>query len=87
MAARLQIPLQPVDSLQITTLVENAYDVFMPDQGPAHRKGPDPNMPRVASSTMVDRFVPDQLIAEHGFSLLLTVTIGKQVHRFSSTAV
>ena len=38
MAGRLQIPLQPVDSLQITTLVENTYDVFMPDQGPAHRK-------------------------------------------------
>jgi 7,8-dihydropterin-6-yl-methyl-4-(beta-D-ribofuranosyl)aminobenzene 5'-phosphate synthase len=81
MASRLQIPLQPVDSLQITTLVENTYDVFMPDQGPAHRKGPDPAMPRVAASTMVDRFVPDQLIAEHGFSLLLTLTIGKQIHR------
>jgi 7,8-dihydropterin-6-yl-methyl-4-(beta-D-ribofuranosyl)aminobenzene 5'-phosphate synthase len=81
MAPRLQIPLQPVDSLQITTLVDNTYDVFMPDQGPAHRKGPDPSTPRIAASTMVDRFVPDQLIAEHGFSLLLTITIGNQAHR------
>ena len=81
MAGRLQIPLKPVDSLQITTLVDNSYDVFMPDQGPAHRKGPDPTMPRLPAGTMVDRSVPDQLVAEHGFSLLLTVTIGPKVHR------
>ena len=75
------IPLAPVDSLTITTLVENTYDVFMPDQGPAHRKGPDPGGPRVPASTMVDRQAPDQLIAEHGLSMLLTIKTGNQLHR------
>src|SRR3981081_2510145 len=37
---RLQIPLETVDSLTITTLVDNVFDVFMPDQGPAHRISP-----------------------------------------------
>ena len=78
---RPRIPLEPVDSLVITTLVENTYDIFMPDQGPARRKGPDPTGPRLTASTMVDRQAPDQLIAEHGFSLLLTVTKGDRSHR------
>ena len=81
-ARRLSIPLEPVDALVVTTLVENTYDVFMPDQGPANRRGPDPKDPRLTASTMIDRQVPDQLIAEHGLSLLLTVTIGERVHRF-----
>ena len=33
----LSIPLLPVDSLVVTTLVDNVFDMFMPDQGPAHR--------------------------------------------------
>ena len=36
-AMPLSIPLAPVDSLTVTTLVDNVFDVFMPDQGPAHR--------------------------------------------------
>ena len=34
---QLHIPLEPVDSLTITTLVDNVLDVFMPDQDAAHR--------------------------------------------------
>jgi len=29
--------LEPVDSVVVTTLMDNVTDVFMPDQGPAHR--------------------------------------------------
>jgi hypothetical protein len=29
-----------VDALTITTLVDNVFDVFMPDRAPAHRVGP-----------------------------------------------
>jgi hypothetical protein len=36
----LRVPLEPVDRLEITALVDNTYDVFMPDQGPAHRGCP-----------------------------------------------
>ncbi len=71
---RLRIPLEPVDSLTVTTLVDNVFDVFMPNQGPAHRVSPADAASRLPSATMVDGTVPDQLIAEHGLSLLLTIT-------------
>jgi len=79
----LRIPLEPVDSLTVTTLVDNVFDTFMPDQGPAHRISPA-TAPRstLPNATMIDGLVPDQLIAEHGLSLLLTVTKGDRTHRF-----
>jgi len=77
----LSIPLRPVDSLTVTTLVDNVYDVFMPDQGPAHRVGPGAATGRLPVATMANGYAPDQLIAEHGFSLLLTVTAAGQTHR------
>jgi 7,8-dihydropterin-6-yl-methyl-4-(beta-D-ribofuranosyl)aminobenzene 5'-phosphate synthase len=78
--ARTSIPLQPVDSLTVTTLVDNVFDIFMPDQGPAHRVSPGSDGRSLPSATMVDGLVPDQLIAEHGLSLLLTVTRGGRSH-------
>ena len=78
--ARTSIPLQPVDSLTVTTLVDNVFDIFMPDQGPAHRVSPASDGRSLPSATMVDGLVPDQLIAEHGLSLLLTVTRGGRSH-------
>lgn len=33
----IEIALEPVDSVRITTLMDNVTDIFMPDQGPAHR--------------------------------------------------
>ena len=65
--------MKPVDSLTVTTLVDNVYDLFMPDQGPAHRSGPGATTGRLPVATMTGGFGPDQLIAEHGFSVLLTV--------------
>ena len=32
--------LEPVDSVVVTTLMDNVTDVFMPDQGPARRPPP-----------------------------------------------
>jgi len=78
---RLRIPLEPVDSLTVTTLVDNVFDVFMPNQGPAHRVSPADAAHRLPSATMVDGTVPEQLIAEHGLSLLLTITKGGHEHR------
>ena len=85
---RLQIPLEPVDGLAITTLVDNVYDVFMPDQGPARRSGPGSTAGRLPAVTMLNGAVPDQLIAEHGLSLLLTVTKAARVqHLLFDTGV
>ena len=68
------IPLIPVDSLTITTLVDNMTDLLLLDQGPAKR-------PPLALSTypsLPTRFLDggqtaDLLRGEHGFSCLVTV--------------
>jgi 7,8-dihydropterin-6-yl-methyl-4-(beta-D-ribofuranosyl)aminobenzene 5'-phosphate synthase len=77
----IEIDLEPVDSVVVTTLMDNVADALMPDQGPAHRivfgRGP-----RRPSLTMVDGLVPGALIAEHGFSVLVTVAKGGAEHRF-----
>lgn len=76
----LRIPLEPVDSLTITTLVDNVFDVFMPDQGAAHRLSPATKLGTLPVATLVGGKGPDQPIAEHGLSLLLTVTRGERSH-------
>ena len=73
------IRLEPVDSVEIVSLMDNVTDVFMPDQGPARRPGP-PQRHR-ASSVMVDGQTLDSLVAEHGFSMLVTVRKGPVEHR------
>jgi 7,8-dihydropterin-6-yl-methyl-4-(beta-D-ribofuranosyl)aminobenzene 5'-phosphate synthase len=77
---RLTIPLEPVDSLTVTTLVDNVFDVFMPDQAPARRFSPGATPRTQPSATMVEGRAPDQPVAEHGLSLLLTVTRGERSH-------
>ncbi|HEY1277451.1 MAG TPA: MBL fold metallo-hydrolase [Thermoleophilaceae bacterium] len=70
-----QIQLQPVDSLTVTTLVDNVADLLLRDQGPAKR-------PPFAMSAYPDaaaRFIDggrtgDTLRAEHGFSCLVTIS-------------
>jgi 7,8-dihydropterin-6-yl-methyl-4-(beta-D-ribofuranosyl)aminobenzene 5'-phosphate synthase len=78
----MQIPLEPVDSVTVTTLVDNVFDVFMPDQGPAHRASPASEGKTQPIATMVGGLTADQLIAEHGLSLLVTITKAEKTHRF-----
>jgi 7,8-dihydropterin-6-yl-methyl-4-(beta-D-ribofuranosyl)aminobenzene 5'-phosphate synthase len=65
--------LEPVDEVTVTTLMDNVTDVFMPDQGPAHRP-PLGSVPWRPAATMEGGQAPDALLAEHGFSVLVTVT-------------
>lgn len=56
------IPLAPVDGVEITILVDNLTDVFMPDEGPATRFPlTSPSAPRQAASTLEGREVVEQL--------------------------
>ena len=57
----------------MVTLMDNSTDSLMADQGPARRAdlGRSPERP---AALMADGHVPDALIAEHGFSVLVTVT-------------
>jgi len=77
----VEIALDPVDSVVVTTLMDNVTDALMPDQGPARRVqlGRSPARP---SATMAGKQVPDALVAEHGFSVLVTVTKAGREHRF-----
>jgi 7,8-dihydropterin-6-yl-methyl-4-(beta-D-ribofuranosyl)aminobenzene 5'-phosphate synthase len=75
------IDLEPVDSVVVTTLMDNVTDALMPDQGPARR----PRLgggPRRPVATMAGGDGPDALIAEHGFSVLVEVTRAGRAHRF-----
>jgi 7,8-dihydropterin-6-yl-methyl-4-(beta-D-ribofuranosyl)aminobenzene 5'-phosphate synthase len=75
-----QVVLEPVDAVEITALMDNVTDVFMPDQGPARRPGALPGRTR-ASAIMAGGWAPDALIAEHGFSMLVAVHKGASTHR------
>jgi 7,8-dihydropterin-6-yl-methyl-4-(beta-D-ribofuranosyl)aminobenzene 5'-phosphate synthase len=68
------IPLEPVDALTITTLVDNVTDLQLMDEGPARR----PPLTLWTSPAVPARFheggrTGDALRAEHGFSCLVTV--------------
>src|SRR5262249_7036446 len=77
----VQIALEPVDSVVLTTLMDNVTDTTMPAQGPARRLGWH-SVPRRSSAVMEDGRVPDALLAEHGFSVLVTVAKAGREHRF-----
>jgi 7,8-dihydropterin-6-yl-methyl-4-(beta-D-ribofuranosyl)aminobenzene 5'-phosphate synthase len=77
---KVTIGLEPVDSVVVTTLMDNVTDTFMPDQGPARRYSG--RLPSVPAPLMAERQAPDVLLAEHGFSVLVTVTKGEATHRF-----
>jgi 7,8-dihydropterin-6-yl-methyl-4-(beta-D-ribofuranosyl)aminobenzene 5'-phosphate synthase len=72
--------LEPVDSVVVTTLMDNVTDVFMPDQGPAHRP-PLMSHCRQSAATLEGGDVPSALVAEHGFSVLVTVSKNDTEHR------
>jgi 7,8-dihydropterin-6-yl-methyl-4-(beta-D-ribofuranosyl)aminobenzene 5'-phosphate synthase len=66
--------LEPVDSVAITTLVDNVTDMLLLDEGPAKR----PSMEAFVRGGVPARFLEggqtgDPLRAEHGFSCLVTL--------------
>ena len=63
------IALEPVDSLTVTTLVDNVTDMLLVDQGPAKRP-PAASRARVPASVLEGGHTDDALRAEHGFSAL-----------------
>ena len=77
----VEIVLEPVDSVVVTTLMDNVTDIFMPDQGPARRVAPGRG-PWRRAAVMEGAQVPEALVAEHGFSVLVTVTRAGREHRF-----
>ena len=73
--------LVPADRVSILTVCDNTIDIFLIDEGPAHRilgRGGTPLY--VPAATMIERDVIDSPEAQHGFSALVTVTFGDQHH-------
>jgi 7,8-dihydropterin-6-yl-methyl-4-(beta-D-ribofuranosyl)aminobenzene 5'-phosphate synthase len=73
------IRLEPVDEVVITMLVDNSYDGLMVDQGPARRAAMGAT-PRVAAEQFVQGETVPGLVAEHGFSALVTTRRGTSTH-------
>jgi 7,8-dihydropterin-6-yl-methyl-4-(beta-D-ribofuranosyl)aminobenzene 5'-phosphate synthase len=77
---RLSIPLEPVDEVTITTLVDNVTDLLAADAGPARRPSLG-DARRERSALFTEGWAYEGLIAEHGFSALVTVTAGGARHQ------
>ena len=76
------IPLEPVDSVAITTICDNTIDIFLPDQGPAHRLlSRGGRIPFAPAPTLDGRKVPDTPLAEPGFSVHVSVETKRSRHR------
>ena len=68
------IPLEPVDALTVTTLVDNVTDLLLVDEGPAKRPPLAPSAyPGVPAALLEGGRTGDALRAEHGFSCLVTI--------------
>ena len=76
------VPLEPVDSLTVTTLVDNVTDLLLGDEGPATR-WPIAHAvePRVPARFLEPGRTGDALRAEHGFSCLVTIEKAGRVVR------
>lgn len=73
------ISLEPVDEVTVTMLMDNTYDGLLGDMGPAKRNGLIAT-PSARSAVMIDGETKPGLIAEHGFSALVTVRRGDRSH-------
>ena len=71
--------LEPVDEVIVTMLMDNSYDGLLADTGPATRNGLV-KTPATPSAVMLDGETKPGLIAEHGFSALVTVRTGNRAH-------
>ncbi len=76
------ITLEPVDAINLTTLVDNSTDLLLPDKGPVHRHGllAATGARRLATNVLDTGETYDIPLAEHGFSMLVTVTRGGHDH-------
>jgi 7,8-dihydropterin-6-yl-methyl-4-(beta-D-ribofuranosyl)aminobenzene 5'-phosphate synthase len=70
---RALIALEPVDSVEVMTLIDNSNDLLLRGDERVRRSGFGDG-PRVEAPLMLDPKLPRYLIAEHGYSALVTVT-------------
>ena len=87
-----RIALEPADSVEILTLMDNATDRLLRGDERVHRPALL-SIAQVEAPLMLEKRLPDLLAAEHGFSALVTITKGGRTRRlmfdagFSTTGV
>jgi 7,8-dihydropterin-6-yl-methyl-4-(beta-D-ribofuranosyl)aminobenzene 5'-phosphate synthase len=76
------ITLEPIDSLTVTTLVDNVTDLLLVDEGPAKRPPLELSAyPSVPAGVLEGGRTGDPLRAEHGFSCLVEIAKSERVVR------
>ena len=76
------IALEPIDSLTVTTLVDNVTDLLLVDEGPAKRPPLEISAyPSVPAGVLEGGRTGDPLRAEHGFSCLVEIAKSERVVR------
>ncbi|MHA6794886.1 MBL fold metallo-hydrolase [Pseudonocardia bannensis] len=73
------IALEPVDEVVVTTLMDNSYDALMGDTGLA-RRAPFSRLAQVPAPQFEEGRTFPGLVAEHGFSALVTTRRGTTSH-------
>jgi 7,8-dihydropterin-6-yl-methyl-4-(beta-D-ribofuranosyl)aminobenzene 5'-phosphate synthase len=74
------VRIEPVDAVMLTSLVDNVSDLLLLDEGPARRAGvlSSSHMPRLREPLFEQGETVDALLAEHGFSMLVTIRQGEE---------
>ena len=75
-----RVALEPVDGVEVQTLIDNSSDMLLPGGELVKRPGWEIG-PRVESAVTLDPTLPRYLSAEHGLSALVTVTAGGNTRR------
>jgi len=79
------IALEPIDGIEVQTLVDNASDMLLRSEDRARRPslaGPGGRGGAIVEAPIfLDPKLPEMLVAEHGFSALLTVTKAGRTRR------
>jgi 7,8-dihydropterin-6-yl-methyl-4-(beta-D-ribofuranosyl)aminobenzene 5'-phosphate synthase len=75
-----RIAIEPVDSVEVMTLIDNSSDLLLRSDERAKRRGFGDG-PRVEAPLMRDPALPRYLVAEHGFSAMVTITKGGRSRR------
>ena len=75
------ITLHPVQSVTITILADNFFDGLLLDQGVAKRASLSTLKLGVTAALMEGGRTYESPLAQHGFSALITLTVGGQTHR------
>ena len=71
-----RIGLEPVDSVAITTIIDNSADLLAATTGKARRAMY--HGPRLSSRVMEEGQAFDGLVAEHGYSALIEIRRGER---------